>query len=84
MFWLLTRVVLPLNLSVIDSVSGDALWLRECFGLEDAFVRAGSIKVRKQKRAIQGEGNHHKIAIALVGLMEDLGFTVDIVAITSP
>lgn len=36
----------------------------------------------KTEIAIQGEDNHHKIAIGkLVGLMEELGFTADIVAI---
>lgn len=36
----------------------------------------------KTEIAIQGEDNHHKIAIGkLVGLMEALGFTQDIVAI---
>ena len=72
-----------LKFAVIDSVSGDAVLsgLGECFGLEDARM-SWKHQGQKTEIAIQGEGNHHKIAISkLVGLMEDLGFTVDIVAI---
>lgn len=72
-----------LKFAVIDSVSGDAVLsgLGECFGLEDARM-SWKYQGQKTEIAIQGEGNHHKIAIGkLVGLMEDLGFTADIVAI---
>ena len=72
-----------LKFAVIDSVSGDAVLsgLGECFGLEDARM-SWKHQGQKTEIAIQGEGNHHKIAISkLVGLMEDLGFTADIVAI---
>ena len=72
-----------LKFAVIDSVSGDAVLsgLGECFGLEDARM-SWKHQGQKTEIAIQGEGNHHKIAIGkLVGLMEDLGFTADIVAI---
>ncbi|CDT06911.1 acetate kinase [Vibrio crassostreae] len=72
-----------LKFAVIDSVSGEAVLsgLGECFGLEDARM-SWKYQGEKTEIAIQGEGNHHKIAIGkLVGLMEDLGFTADIVAI---
>ncbi|MEZ8890137.1 MULTISPECIES: acetate/propionate family kinase [unclassified Vibrio] len=72
-----------LKFAVIDSVSGEAVLsgLGECFGLEDARM-SWKFQGEKTEIAIQGEDNHHKIAIGkLVGLMEDLGFTADIVAI---
>ncbi|MEZ9051348.1 acetate/propionate family kinase [Vibrio sp. 10N.247.311.64] len=72
-----------LKFAVIDSVSGEAVLsgLGECFGLEDARM-SWKYQGEKTEIAIQGEDNHHKIAIGkLVGLMEDLGFTADIVAI---
>ncbi|CAH6870391.1 acetate kinase [Vibrio chagasii] len=72
-----------LKFAVIDSVSGEAVLsgLGECFGLEDARM-SWKYQGEKTEIAIQGEGSHHKIAIGkLVGLMEDLGFTADIVAI---
>ncbi|MEZ8056348.1 acetate/propionate family kinase [Vibrio atlanticus] len=72
-----------LKFAVIDSVSGEAVLsgLGECFGLEDARM-SWKYQGQKTEIAIQGEDNHHKIAIGkLVGLMEDLGFTADIVAI---
>ncbi|CAH7235412.1 acetate kinase [Vibrio chagasii] len=72
-----------LKFAVIDSVSGEAVLsgLGECFGLEDARM-SWKYQGDKTEIAIQGEGSHHKVAIGkLVGLMEDLGFTADIVAI---
>ncbi|UPR32711.1 acetate/propionate family kinase [Vibrio crassostreae] len=72
-----------LKFAVIDSVSGEAVLsgLGECFGLEDARM-SWKYQGEKTEIAIQGEDNHHKIAIGkLVGLMEELGFTADIVAI---
>ncbi|MGR4998921.1 acetate/propionate family kinase [Vibrio celticus] len=72
-----------LKFAVIDSVSGEAVLsgLGECFGLEDARM-SWKYQGEKTEIAIQGEDNHHKIAIGkLVGLMENLGFTADIVAI---
>ncbi|HFQ5308105.1 TPA: acetate/propionate family kinase [Vibrio vulnificus] len=72
-----------LKFAVINSVTGEAVLsgLGECFGLEDA--RMGwKYSGQKTEIAIEGEGNHHKIAIGkLVGLTEELGLTKDIVAV---
>ncbi|HAS6337322.1 TPA: acetate/propionate family kinase [Vibrio vulnificus] len=72
-----------LKFAVINSVTGEAVLsgLGECFGLEDA--RMGwKYSGEKTEIAIEGEGNHHKIAIGkLVGLTEELGLTKDIVAV---
>ncbi|HAS8229037.1 TPA: acetate/propionate family kinase [Vibrio vulnificus] len=72
-----------LKFAVINSVTGEAVLsgLGECFGLEDA--RMGwKYSGEKTEIAIEGEDNHHKIAIGkLVGLTEELGLTKDIVAV---
>ncbi|HDY7830850.1 TPA: acetate/propionate family kinase [Vibrio vulnificus] len=72
-----------LKFAVINSVTGEAALsgLGECFGLEDA--RMGwKYSGEKTEIAIEGEDNHHKIAIGkLVGLTEELGLTKDIVAV---
>ncbi|EHU9449085.1 acetate/propionate family kinase [Vibrio vulnificus] len=72
-----------LKFAVINSVTGEAVLsgLGECFGLEDA--RMGwKYFGEKTEIAIEGEDNHHKIAIGkLVGLTEELGLTKDIVAV---
>ncbi|EGR2794990.1 acetate kinase [Vibrio navarrensis] len=72
-----------LKFAVIDSVSGDAVLsgLGECFGLADARM-SWKYAGEKTEIAIEGEGNHHKLAIGkLVGLTEQLGLTQDIVAV---
>ncbi|ELK8508146.1 acetate/propionate family kinase [Vibrio vulnificus] len=72
-----------LKFAVINSVTGEAVLsgLGECFGLEDA--RMGwKYSGEKTEIAIEGEDNHHRIAIGkLVGLTEELGLTKDIVAV---
>ncbi|EGR7951898.1 acetate/propionate family kinase [Vibrio vulnificus] len=72
-----------LKFAVINSVTGEAVLsgLGECFGLEDA--RMGwKYSGEKTEIAIEGEDNHHKIAIGkLVGLTEELGLAKDIVAV---
>ncbi|EOB3600780.1 acetate/propionate family kinase [Vibrio vulnificus] len=72
-----------LKFAVINSVTGEAVLsgLGECFGLEDA--RMGwKYSGEKTEIAIEGEDNHHKIAIGkLVGLTEELGLTKDIIAV---
>ncbi|HFQ5061816.1 TPA: acetate/propionate family kinase [Vibrio vulnificus] len=72
-----------LKFAVINSVTGEVVLsgLGECFGLEDA--RMGwKYSGEKTEIAIEGEDNHHKIAIGkLVGLTEELGLTKDIVAV---
>ncbi|WP_045594773.1 acetate/propionate family kinase [Vibrio vulnificus] len=72
-----------LKFAVINSVTGEAVLsgLGECFGLEDARM-SWKYSGEKTEIAIEGEDNHHKIAIGkLVGLSEELGLTKDIVAV---
>ncbi|HFQ5056869.1 TPA: acetate/propionate family kinase [Vibrio vulnificus] len=72
-----------LKFAVINSVTGEAVLsgLGECFGLEDARM-SWKYSGEKTEIAIEGEDNHHKIAIGkLVGLTEELGLTKDIVAV---
>ncbi|MFA0084672.1 acetate/propionate family kinase [Vibrio sp. 10N.261.51.F12] len=72
-----------LKFAVIDSQSGEAVLsgLGECFGLPDARM-AWKFNGQKTEVAVEGEGNHHKLAIGkLVGLTEELGFSDNIVAI---
>ncbi|MFH6924126.1 acetate/propionate family kinase [Vibrio vulnificus] len=72
-----------LKFAVINSVTGEAVLsgLGECFGLEDARM-SWKYSGEKTEIVIQGEDNHHKIAIGkLVGLTEELGLTKDIVAV---
>ncbi|MFA0442653.1 acetate/propionate family kinase [Vibrio sp. 10N.222.51.C12] len=72
-----------LKFAVIDSQSGEAVLsgLGECFGLPDARM-AWKFNGQKTEVAVEGEGNHHKLAIGkLVGLTEELGFSDSIVAI---
>ncbi|MCL9773577.1 acetate/propionate family kinase [Vibrio methylphosphonaticus] len=72
-----------LKFAVIDSQSGEAVLsgLGECFGLPDARM-AWKFNGQKTEVAVEGEGNHHKLAIGkLVGLTEELGFADNIVAI---
>ncbi|EHK8996899.1 acetate/propionate family kinase [Vibrio vulnificus] len=72
-----------LKFAVINSVTGEAVLsgLGECFGLEDARM-SWKYSGEKTEIAIEGEDNHHKIAIGkLVDLTEELGLTKDIVAV---
>ncbi|MCU8152875.1 acetate/propionate family kinase [Vibrio vulnificus] len=72
-----------LKFAVINSVTGEAVLsgLGECFGLDDARM-SWKYSGEKTEIAIEGEDNHHKIAIGkLVGLTEELGLTKDIVAV---
>lgn len=72
-----------LKFAVIDSSSGEALvtGLGECFGLPEA-VLGWKYQGEKTEEAITAPDNHHQHAInRIVGLMESLGFTKDLVAV---
>jgi len=72
-----------LKFAVIDSSSGEALvtGLGECFGLPEA-VLGWKYQGEKTEETITAPDNHHQHAInRIVGLMESLGFTKDLVAV---
>ncbi|WP_165313069.1 acetate/propionate family kinase [Vibrio ziniensis] len=72
-----------LKFAVIDSKNGEALvtGLGECFGLPEA-VLGWKYQGKKTEEAIAAPDNHHQHAInRIVGLMESLGFTKDLVAV---
>ncbi|KFI12553.1 acetate/propionate family kinase [Vibrio coralliilyticus] len=72
-----------LKFAVIDSVTGEAVitGLGECFGLSEAVI-GWKYKGEKTEEAITAPDNHHQHAInRIVGLMELLGFTQDLVAV---
>lgn len=72
-----------LKFAVIDSKNGEALvtGLGECFGLPEA-VLGWKYQGKKTEEAITAPDNHHQHAInRIVGLMESLGFTKDLVAV---
>ncbi len=72
-----------LKFAVIDSNNGEALvtGLGECFGLPEA-VLGWKYQGEKTEEAIAAPDNHHQHAInRIVGLMESLGFTKDLVAV---
>ncbi len=72
-----------LKFAVIDSKNGEALvtGLGECFGLPEA-VLGWKYQGEKTEEAITAPDNHHQHAInRIVGLMESLGFTKDLVAV---
>ncbi len=72
-----------LKFAVIDSKSGDAVLtgLGECFGLEDSRM-SWKYQGNKQEVAIQGEENHHQLAISkLVDIVSEYGLTDAVIAV---
>ena len=72
-----------LKFAVIDSVSGDAVLsgLGECFGLSDARM-SWKFNGEKFEYAIQGDENHHQLAVAkLVELVKEYKLIEDVVAV---
>ncbi|WP_440887643.1 acetate/propionate family kinase [Vibrio sp. WZ-1] len=72
-----------LKFAVIDSQSGDAVLsgLGECFGLSDARM-SWKFNGEKFEYAIQGDGNHHQLAVAkLVELVKEYKLIEDVVAV---
>ena len=72
-----------LKFAVIDSKTGNALLsgLGECFGLPEARM-SWKYQGEKTEVEITEDGNHHKAAVnRLVALVEELGFTEDVVAV---
>ncbi|MHA2760182.1 acetate/propionate family kinase [Vibrio harveyi] len=72
-----------LKFAVIDSQSGDAVLsgLGECFGLSDARM-SWKFNGEKFEYAIQGDENHHQLAVAkLVELVKEYKLIEDVVAV---
>ncbi|HHP0510305.1 TPA: acetate/propionate family kinase [Vibrio harveyi] len=72
-----------LKFAVIDSQSGDAVLsgLGECFGLSDARM-SWKFNGEKFEYAIQGDENHHQLAVAkLVELVKEYKLIKDVVAV---
>ncbi|MET2900156.1 acetate/propionate family kinase [Vibrio rotiferianus] len=72
-----------LKFAVIDSQSGDAVLsgLGECFGLSDARM-SWKFNGEKFEYAIQGDENHHQLAVAkLVELVKEYKLSEDVVAV---
>ncbi|HDM8187590.1 TPA: acetate/propionate family kinase [Vibrio harveyi] len=72
-----------LKFAVIDSQSGDAVLsgLGECFGLSDARM-SWKFNGEKFEFAIQGDENHHQLAVAkLVELVKEYKLIEDVVAV---